>query len=181
MKKILILISVMFVLVGCDMGEMNNTPTKQVEMFLSKYQTLDSSVLEDLDDVVKEEVAFNSKQRDTYRDYMKKHYQELQYDVKEEKIDGDQATVTVEIEVRDYSKLLRTAKNYLEQHPDKFQNEKGEYDDSKFMDYRLEQMKKAKDRVKYTMELTLTKKDKKWQMNALTEEQHQKLHGIYEY
>ena len=72
-------------------------------------------------------------------------------------------------------------KNYLEQHPDKFQNEKGEYDDSKFMDYRLEQMKKAKDRVKYTMELTLTKKDKKWQMNALTEEQHQKLHGIYEY
>ena len=88
MKKLLILLSILLTVVGCNMGNMNNTPTKQVEMFLARYQTLDQKVLDDLDDVVKEEVAFNTEQREKYRELMKKHYQGITYDVKEESMDG---------------------------------------------------------------------------------------------
>ena len=53
MKKILMLGGCLLVLTGCSLGTgMLNTPKKQVESFFSKYQTLDQSVLDDLDKVV---------------------------------------------------------------------------------------------------------------------------------
>lgn len=181
MKKLIIILSMLLALVGCDMGTMNNTPTKQVEMFFARYQTLDNDVLEDLDNVVKEELTFNTTQREKYRDLMKKHYQGIKYDIKEEKIDGDKATVTVEIEVNDYSKMLKDVNAYLNKHPEKFQNDKGEYDEDKFGTYRLEEMEKVKERVKYTMEMKLKKKDNKWKLDKLTDEQMDKIHGVYKY
>ena len=42
-------------------------------------------------------------------------------------------------------------------------------------------MKKNKDTVKYTLELTLTKKDKKWVMDNLTTTDMEKLNGTYNY
>ena len=93
MKKI-ILLSFLFLLFisGCSYQEtMLNTPTKKVEMFFSNYQTLNKSVMDDLDKVVDEEERFNTKQRESYRELMKKHYQSIQYDIKDEKINGDQA------------------------------------------------------------------------------------------
>ena len=47
MKKFLLLISLAVILVGCD-SVMNN-PTKRVETFLNKYQTMDKEVLSQLD------------------------------------------------------------------------------------------------------------------------------------
>lgn len=183
MKKVLYsLIGIFFsisLLTGC--GNMYNTPTKKVEMMLANYQTLNADVMDDLDKVIAEEVRFNSNQREAYRDLMKKHYQDLIYDIKEEKIDGDEATVTVQIEVNDYSKVMKKTKKYLNNNPDKFNDDKGNYDENKFIDYQLEELKKNKERVKYTMDIHLTKKDKEWKLDDLTNEQEQKLHGMYEY
>lgn len=164
---------------GCD--NMYNTPTKKVEMMLANYQTLNEDVMDDLDRVVAEEVKFNGEQRETYRELMKKHYQDLIYDIKDEKIDGDKATVTVQIEVNDYSKIMKKTKKYLNDNPDKFKDNKGNYDETKFVDYQLGELKKSKERVKYTMDIHLTKKDKEWKLDSLTDEQEQKLHGMYEY
>ena len=36
-----------------------------------------------------------------------------------------------------------------------------------------------KDKIKYTLNLTLTKKDKKWVLNDISESDRQKLHGLY--
>ena len=86
MKKIisfLIAFVSIFSLCGCQ-ANLNNTPTKQVEIFLGKYQTLDKDILDDLDKVIAEEESFNASQRDTYRGIMKKHYQDLEYNVKDE-------------------------------------------------------------------------------------------------
>ena len=48
MKKIIfLLLSFTFLLTGCD--EMMNTPTKQVETLLAKYQKMDESIIEEID------------------------------------------------------------------------------------------------------------------------------------
>lgn len=166
---------------GCENGQLLNTPTKKVEMFLANYQTLDNDVLEQLDNVIKNKESFTDVQKETYRNIMKKHYQDLTYEIKDEKVDGDSAVVTTEIEVTDYSKIITEADRYKQEHLEEFQNKTGEYDESLFMDYRLKKLKEAKDTVKYTIDFTLTKVDDEWKLDALTNEQENKIHGLYVY
>ena len=182
MKKLIILCSCLLILTGCNLGrEMLNTPTKQVELFLSKYQTLEEDVLKDLNKIVAEEELFNTNQREEYKKIIKKHYQNLTYKIKEEKIDGDAATVTTEIEVTDYSKILSAAELYKTQNTNEFLNENGDFDTSKYTDYRLEKLKEAKETVTYTIDFTLTKKNKEWKLDPLSKEEEQKIHGTYVY
>lgn len=170
-----------FLLLGCGNRKLLNTPTKKVEMFFSAYQSLDDNVLEQLNDTVNEEVAFNTEQRKIYIDLMKKHYQELKYDIKDAIEDGDLAMVTVEIEVTDYSKVMDEASEYLEDNVEEFNNESGEYDPKLFTTYRLEKLKDVKDRVKYTLEVNLTKIDDEWTVDDISESDQMKIHGLYNY
>lgn len=180
MKKLVMLLFVPFLLVGCGQ-KMMNTPTKQVEMFFANYQSLDDSVVEQLNKVANEEELFNSAQRKEYVELMKKHYQDLKYEIKDEIVDGDTATVTVEIEVKDYSKTLKDAENYLNENKSEFNNDKNEYDESLFTTYRLEQLKKSTDKVKYTLNIYLTKVDNEWKIDDLSETDRMKINGMYEY
>ena len=50
-----------------------------------------------------------------------------------------------------------------------------------FESYKLDQLNKVKDRVDYTLEFDLSKVNDEWQINSLTDEQLQKIHGIYAY
>lgn len=181
MKKILCILALIGCLTGCDIGQkMDNTPIKKVETFLNKYQTLDSDVLDSLDYVIAEETLFNSDKRDQYRDIIKTNYQKMTYKIKEEEIDGDSATVTAEIEVIDYSKIMSEAEIYKEENLNEFL-ENGEYSEAKFIDYRLDKLKEAKEKVKYTLDLTLTKVDKEWILDDLSKENEAKLNGLYNY
>lgn len=180
MKKLAMMLFVPFLLVGCGQ-KMMNTPTKQVEMFFANYQSLDDSVVEQLNKVANEEELFNSTQRKEYVELMKKHYQDLKYEIKDEIIDGDTATVTVEIEVTDYSKTLEDAEKYLNENKSEFNNDKNEYDESLFTTYRLEQLKKSTDKVKYTLNIYLTKVDNEWKIDDLSETDRMKINGMYEY
>ncbi|NLL44952.1 MAG: hypothetical protein GX247_04745 [Mollicutes bacterium] len=181
MKKFLSLIGIIILLTGCDLSKMYNTPTKQAEMFLSKYQSLDKEVMDDLDYVIGGEINLNEEQRNKYRNIMKKHYQDLVYNIKDEEVNGDIATVIVEIEVTDYSKVLADAKNYFQSNPNEFLKEDGTYDHSKFIDYQLDKLKEAKDKVKYTLYLSFSKIDGKWQINKLSKSDEEKINGIYVY
>jgi hypothetical protein len=181
MKKFLGIIGTLLLMTGCSLGaDMENTPTKKVEAMLSKYQTLDSNVLTELDSVVDEEVLFDDEQRNEYKEIMKKHYQDLTYEIKDETIDGDSAVVTVEIEVNDYSKVMANADQYLEDNREEFYNEENEYDEGLFTKYRLDQLKSNNERVKYTLELTLNKVDGEWKLNELSESDRSKINGMYE-
>lgn len=184
MKRLGLFISIVIVtllVVSCSMKEMSNTPKKQVEIFFNKYQTLDQNVLDDLNRVVAGETQFNTEQREKYKDLMKKHYQNLTYEIKDEEVNGDTAIVTVEIEVNDYANVLRGSEVYLEEHPEEFQNELGEYDITKYSDYRLEKLKEADEKVKYTLEMNLTKIDNEWSVNQISTIDEEKIHGIYIY
>lgn len=177
-RKIILMVTVLFLVVGC--GNMMNTPTKKVEEFLSKYQTQDKDVLEQLDDVIKDAGAMIEDQKKDYRDLMKKQYQNLSYKIKDETEDGDNATVQAEIEVYDYGKAISESETYLTTNREEFlDEEKKEIDSKKFLDYKIKQMKDVKDKVKYTINFTLTKVDGKWKLDDISDIDRQKLHGLY--
>ncbi len=184
MKRLAIFLLALITVTGCSCSNTKltqDTPKKKVETFFSNYQTLNDDVLKQLDDVVNKQTDFTEDQKNEYRELMKKHYKNLTYDIKDEVIDGDNATVTVEIEVTDYSKIMTDADTYLSEHPEKFNNEEGVYDVSLFTKYRLEKLKEAKDKVKYTLNLTLTKVNDEWVMDTISDTDESKIHGMYVY
>ena len=61
MKKVILGLLTAILLVGCT--DLSNTPTKKVEAFLKKYQSLDHAVLTDLDGVIEQEGIFNEAQK----------------------------------------------------------------------------------------------------------------------
>ena len=113
-----------------------NTPTKKVEDYLNNYQTLESNVLAELDSIVNNEEMFDEDQKVTYRDILKKHYQDLTYTIKEETVNGDKATVEAEIEVTDYTKALEEAQSYRTTNESEFLDENNEFDEAKFNTYK---------------------------------------------
>ena len=182
MKKICIaLLMGILLLTGCENGLMN-TPTKRVETLLNNYVTLDKGVLDDLDETMLSETVMTNDQKDRYKEILKKQYQNLAYEIKDETVDGDNATVEVEIKVYDYQKIIDTAEEYLSTNPKEFQGEDGTTTDiAKFNDYKLTQLEGAKDKVTYTLNLTLKKIDGKWTLDDLTDTEISKIHGLYTY
>lgn len=182
MKKFCIYIILLFVLVGCSItDDMGNTPTKKVEEYLNDYQTLDKKVLTKLNAVVEEEEMFNNEQKNSYRDVLKKHYQELDYTIKEETVNGDKATVEAEIEVTDYTNALKEAENYKNNNESEFLGDDDLFDQLKYNNYKLKMIKESKERVKYTIYFSLTKQNDEWELDKLTETEEEKILGIYEY
>ena len=176
MKK-LVYILFLFLLVGCN--DLSNTPTKKTEEFLKKYQTLDESVITDLENVVNES-DLNDEQKAIYIDIMKKQYQNLSYEVKDETLNGDEAITAVEISVIDFKKVLDEANDYLKNNEEEFYDN-GEYSIVKFNDYKLNKLKQAKDKVRYTIEIKLTKINDEWTVDHLSNETYDKINGVYNY
>ena len=112
MKKIIAVILLTLVFTGCGSNLMN-TPTKKVEAMLNNYITLDSKVIEDLDETLLTETIMNNDQKEHYKKILKRQYQNLSYTIKDETIDGDKATVEVEINVYDYYKINKESEAYL--------------------------------------------------------------------
>lgn len=183
MKKILCAFTVLVItlMTGCGEKTLTDTPTKKVEAFFGNYQTLNEDVLNQLDETIDNDETIAEGQRDEYRELMKKHYKNLKYDIKDEVVDGDTATVTVEIEVTDYTKVMTDADKYAEENPNSFNDEEGKYDATLFTKYRIDKLKDVKDTVKYTLDLTLTKVDNEWQLDDISDTDEKKIQGMYEY
>lgn len=181
MKKILLVICSFFMLCGCNMADINNTPTKQVEKFLNGYQTLDKDVLKNLDKIVEKEPTLTKEQQEEYRDILKKHYEKLDYEIKDETINGNNATVKVEIEVNDYSETLKNVLERKVQHPEEFLDGNQNYNENIFQEYKLNALKDSEERIKYTLYITLTKIDDKWTLDTLADTDEEKILGIYQY
>lgn len=212
MKKILLCFSCIIAIVLLSGCSMDNTPTKKVENFLDNYKNQDETVLTQLKEMVDSDTLMDETQKTTYSDIMKKQYKDLTYDIKDEVIDGDTATVTAEIEVYDYYKINQDAQTYYDNNPNEFKDDNNDNNnglagdivegakdavdtvtdkaedavdavtgDSKFVEYRLGKLKDAKDRVKYTIDFTLTKVDNVWTLNDIDDTTRQKIHGLYEH
>ena len=181
MKKLIISIAAITILTGCSINNKltKTTPTEVVEEYFSNYQTLNTDVLTQLNETINNRTDLTDAQKADYLDIMKKHYKDLRYEIKDEKIDGDTATVTTEITVKDYSKILSDADTYLADNPEQFNDKEGKYDVSLFNDYRIGKIKEAEDTATYTLELTLTKTDNEWILDGLTDADENKIQGNY--
>jgi len=147
---------------------MANTPTSKVEALFNKYQTLDDDIHTGIKNILNEQ-NFSDAQKERYRNILEKQYKNLTYQIKEELVDGETATVIAEIEVTDLKKTINDLTF------DSTIYTKETYDEEK-----LNRLEQAKDKVKYTLELTLTKDtNEEWKLDALTNEQIKKIQGMY--
>ncbi len=213
MKKLLIVLSLILVLMtGC--GTNMGTPTAKVEEFLGKYQSMDSAVLAQLDSVISTDEKMSDEQKKEYRSLMEKQYQNLSYKIKSEEINGDNATVDVEVEVYDYATSITKSKNYYSEHRDEFLDDDDDNDNTKetdesgeviggavedagdaigdavedmfdettkFIDYKIKQLKDVTDKAKYDITFYLTKDENgEWVLEDISDIDRQKIHGLYE-
>lgn len=228
MKKILILFSLILLFItGC--GTKMGTPTAKVEEFLGKYQSMDTAVLAQLDSVISTDEVMSEDQKKEYRGLMEKQYQNLSYKIKSEEIDGNDATVDVEIEVYDYATSITESRKYYSEHRDEFLDEETDnsnnnskeiesYNDSvenneiiggaveeagdaigdaisdvgdaiedmfdetsKFIDYKIKQLKDVTNKTKYDITFYLSKDENdEWVLEDISDIDREKLHGLYE-
>ena len=204
MKKFIVALMVIF-LSACTLGKAV-TPRQKVSEFLDKYKNQNTGVVSQLDETIKTDIT-DQKQRDRYKTLMLNQYKNMEYEIKDEIIEDDNAVVEVEITVYDYASALKNSNTYLNEHLDEFKKDSKQtinevenaadtvkdkvneakdnlttttdYDESKYMDYKLSEMEKVTDKVKYTIEFTLTKTNGEWQLDALSNSDIEKLHGIY--
>lgn len=177
MKKFLVVLACMFLMVGCSL---DNTPKKKTEELFKKYQTLDEAVISDLELTTEGASLTSEKQKESYMKAMKMQYSDLKYEVTDEEINGDEATVTVKISVYDFYKVQKDADDYLDENPDEFLTDKI-HDAAKFMEYKLKRMVDASDRIDYTIKVNLTKEDDEWVVETFDKTTLEKIHGTYNY
>ena len=147
---------------------MANTPTSKVEALFNKYQTLDKDINSGIEDILNEQ-NLSEAHKERYRDILEKQYKNLTYQIQEEKIDGETATVTTQIEVTDFKNAI------TDLYFDSNIYTKETYDEEK-----LNRLEQATNKVTYTLELKLTKKNNdEWELNALTNEDIKKIQGMY--
>ncbi len=189
MKKLFIIGCLsLFLLTGCG-NDMS--PTGAVEKFMSKYQQMDSEVLAQLDKVVSEDSDMSDAQKSEYKTLMERQYQNMTYKIVNEEVDGDTATVDVEIEVFDYASSIEKSNQYYSEnkemftdssHEDNVDREDGDIIEvsSKYIDYKIEQLKSVTDKIKYTLTFDLEKNDDEWKVLEISDIDRKKLHGLFD-
>lgn len=164
-KKIGLFLVLILLLSGCAMS---NSPTSKVEDLFMKYQKVDEDIALGIDNVIDYQNLTES-HKERYRKLLEDQYKNLSYEIKDELVDGDMATVLVEIEVIDYKRAISDLTF------DSSIYTKESYDEEK-----LNRLENAKNKVKYTLEIKLTKDDDgNWKVDALTNEQIKKIQGMY--
>ena len=81
----------------------------------------------------------------------------------------------------DYNKAITASEDYLVSHQDEFVDEGNIINTKKYNDYKLNNIKDMKDRIKYTINFTLSKMDEEWIVDDLTDTERMKIHGLYAY
>lgn len=164
-KKLLFLVLPVLFLIACTMS---NTPTSKVEELFSKYQQLDKEINKEITTVLNEQNLSES-QKERYRKILEKQYKNLTYQIKDTEEDGKVATVNVEIEVLDLKKAI-----------DNLAFDSSIYTKETYDEEKLNRLESAKDKVKYTLDLTLTKDNNGiWKLDTLNNEQIKKIQGMY--
>lgn len=85
MKRLVLVILSIVLLVGCSCTLMS-TPTKKTEEFLNNYKNLDEDVLSDLE-LSAEAEGLSTKNTETYKEIMKRQYQDMKYKIEKEDIE----------------------------------------------------------------------------------------------
>lgn len=174
--KFLVILFALIILTGCFASM---SPSEKVENMMNRYIKNDQEIINELDETLREQ-KLNKAQIARYKEIIKDEYANIKYDIKDEKIDGDEAKVELQIEVKDLYKASKKAGDYLLDHTEEFYTD-ATYDESKFKDYKLKMMEESTDKINYTIYIDLTNEDGIWTIHELDQETLEKIHGIYDY
>lgn len=168
MKKIISIFIFLILLVGCSLS---NSPTSLVEELLSKYQRFDSDIESGISNVLDDE-NLTSTQKERYKKLLENQYRNLSYEIKDERIDGEEATISTEIKVINYKKAINDTYNYYQG--------KNDYTLEQYNDTKLDNLEKEKEKVTYTIDFDVKKdKDGNWKISSLSNETIKKIQGMY--
>ncbi len=168
MKKIISIFIFLILLVGCSLS---NSPTSLVEELLSKYQRFDSDIESGISNVLDDE-NLTSTQKERYKKLLENQYRNLSYEIKDERIDGEEATISTEIKVINYKKAINDTYNYYQG--------KNDYTLEEYNDTKLDNLEKEKEKVTYTIDFDVKKdKDGNWKISSLSNETIKKIQGMY--
>lgn len=177
MKKILFVLASVFMLFGCSMKM--DGPKLVVENYLKEYKSLNEKHVSSLENKETEE-KFNEENKKNYIETLKKQYTGLEYEIEDEKIDGNKATVIAKIKVTDYYKVKKDSNNYLNENIREFMHDEV-YDENLYHSYLINALNSAKEKVEYSLEFNLTKKDKEWVIDNIDDDMILKIQGLYNY
>lgn len=181
MKKVLgiiITILAVFMLVGCSCSLDDKKPESAVDTFFEKYRKKDDSVMTQLKETI-ESLTLDEDYKTKYQELMEKQYNQMAYVIKDIEENENTATANVEITVLDYKTAIQESEKYLENNPDKFKDELGNYSENLFTKYKIDQMNLVDSTTTYTITLDLTKENGMWTVNKLTDDDISKIHGMY--
>ena len=114
MKKLLITVLFILTFTACSMS---NTPKSKVEIYMNQFNSITENVKKDLETTVASENLSESN-KEIYKKVLERQYKNLKYSIKDEQINGDNATVTVNITVYDFYKSNANAEKYYNEHTD---------------------------------------------------------------
>ena len=164
MKKVIIFI-ILLTLFGCTLS---NTPTSKVEQLMTKYQLVDDDIKKDIENILSDD-SLTFEQKNRYKKLLENQYKNLQYEIKDEEIDGNKAIVTISIEVLDYKKTI-----------DKLEENIQNYEIEKYKEEKLKELEKTKDKITYTLKIEVLKDNNgTWYIDDLTNENKKKIQGMY--
>ena len=161
MKKI-VLFFLLLVFCGCTKTDARF----EVESYLNKFKNHDEEVIASLDELLVN-TDLDSEDKELYKLVMKRQYTDLKYQIKEERYNGDEAYITVLIEVYDYVKSKNDALKEI-----------GNRDEINLV---LKKMDEEDKRVEYTLDFKVNYQDDKWVLEKPDKVVLEKIHGIYDY
>ena len=80
----------------------------------------------------------------------------------------------------DYRNALDKAEEYRDKNKEEFQDDDKKDDISKYIKYKIEELKKVSDKRKYTITFNLHKDDGEWVLEDISDSDREKLHGLYQ-
>ena len=150
MKKIFLFVLVVLCMITCACSLNDNKPEDAVETLFERYRTKDDSIIEQLKEVITAEKLMD-KQKEEYQNLMEKQYDSLGYVIKDVKENENDAVATVEITVLNYHDAINKAELELKDNPEKFNDENNNFSEEKYMDYKIDLIKKVDDTTTYTL------------------------------
>lgn len=179
MKRfVFVLVAIVLFMTGCAL--MADTPSNAVKEYLNRYRDNDTVVVNELNEYLDTE-DMDDDTKEEYRKVYLRQYSNLKYDIKDETINGDEATVEVKITVFDYYKTNTLSGDYYTANSQDFLDENGDLDLTKYVSYKIDKLVETTDTVDYTLTINLAKVDGSWEVQPLSLDDLYKLHGTYEY
>ncbi len=170
MRKVSILVVLLFLLSACTKTD----ASFEVIKYLNKFKNHDEEVISSLHKLaIFEEISLE--EQNLYELVMKRQYTDLEYKIKEEHYNGDEAYIGVDISVYDYEESKNRAMTIIKNEPQKYDTKE------KILNLELQEMEKEEKRIFYTIDFEVAYEKGKWKLKAPSKEILEKIHGIYAY